>query len=207
VNGAGTSLASGCAMHFALPSSFGLLLLLSSLAACGGVASTALPDGGCVAAPVAGGSCTPGVPACGTGSSCSTTDWTCDPSTKTWDAVEDNIACLADAGRGPEDAGGSDAGSTPCGTSSCSGGEVCVETTSGGGACLAPADGGACPGTGTGPCCNSYTSYVCSPRPAGCGADVSCACAKALCGDGGVGVGGCQSGTGSVLQCAGEEFP
>jgi hypothetical protein len=76
-----------------------------------------------------------------------------------------------DGGREADGGHVTDAGSTPCGTSACTSNRVCVETTSGGGACLSPPDGGACPGSAMGACCNTYVSYACAPRPSGCGAD------------------------------------
>jgi hypothetical protein len=185
--------------------------ILATVMACGGKSTTV--ETGCVTSPVAGAACTAGATACASSESCGSPVWTCDTSTQRWDEAISNVACPADGGiahDGGHAADGdhvTDAGSTPCGTSACTPDQVCVETTSGGGACLSPPDGGVCPGSATGPCCNTYVGYACAPRPAACGANLTCACAKALCGDGGPGVGGCQTGSGSILQCAGEEFP
>jgi len=100
---------------------------------------------------------------------------------------------------GPPDVVG-DAGGGPCGTTSCNPGEMCVQTTTSGGACFAPSDGGACP-PGTvmqGSCCvNMSTTSACQPIPAACGGSPSCACASTACG-------GClcQGTTAGVLSCA-----
>jgi hypothetical protein len=78
---------------------------------------------------------------------------------------------------------GADAGVTcspPCDSAS-----VCVETVTNGGAIIIADDAGACPpGThaaGVDRICVRNPIYGCAPKPAACGATLTCACAATLC--------------------------
>lgn len=86
-----------------------------------------------------------------------------------------------------------------CGTNACTGGEVCVVTTSGGGPCMLPDDAGVCPnGTHTSGCCSNFsTTYACKGVPSACGATLACPCASTLCQ-----CGDCNVADAGVLQCA-----
>jgi hypothetical protein len=85
---------------------------------------------------------------------------------------------------GGQDAG-SDAQSTDCNGTTCKAGEVCVVTTSSGGACQPPDDAGLCPGgkQGTpGQCCDNTTvTYACKALPPSCNGKLACPCADSLC--------------------------
>lgn len=96
-----------------------------------------------------------------------------------------------------QDAGHADV-STSCGTTTCTGGEICVVTTSSGGACMLPDDAGVCPdGTHTSGCCsNVSTTYACKAVPSACGATLACPCASTLCQ-----CGDCNVADAGVLQC------
>jgi len=152
-------------------------------------------DAGCVESPVEGEACTPGVStACPmSGNACCIGYvWSCSSSTGTWVKEGLGCACLIDAGVAV-DAGGSDS----CG--GCPAGDVCVVTTSSGGPCMQPGDGGVCPGgqvVPPGSCCdNSSVSAACQPRPSACTGGLSCGCAASLCSC------MCSSAAGSTLQC------
>jgi hypothetical protein len=97
----------------------------------------------------------------------------------------------------PSDAGAKD---TPCGTKTCTGGDVCVVTKSGGGPCLLPDDDGNCPDglPPNGTCCNRMTTtYACEPLPTKCKGTLACPCATSLCQ-----CGGCQlADTPNTLSC------
>ncbi len=76
-------------------------------------------------------------------------------------------------------------GSVACGAMVCAAGNTCVVTTTSGGPCLLPMDGGACPPgmVKEGACCVFYSvTYACAPTPPGCGGGPTCGCAKSLCG-------------------------
>jgi hypothetical protein len=61
-----------------------------------------------------------------------------------------------------------------------------MQTVGGGQTC--PGDAGTCPGgyeLNSSGCCEMIPSWSCEPRPSGCGANLTCACAQsALCGGG-----------------------
>jgi hypothetical protein len=83
------------------------------------------------------------------------------------------------------DAGAPDGGFTLCGETECGPGESCVVTTTSGGPCLMPEDGGSCPKGTTleGGCCvaTPTPSYVCQITPASCGGELTCGCSASLC--------------------------
>jgi len=173
-------------------------------------------DASCVE-PTGGASCDPGVSqACGQGGDpcCLDFVWECVPTCNgggcaggTWEQVDNGLGCACviavDAGApidaaSPPDAG-ADAGPDPCG--GCSASEICVVTTSSGGACEQPGDGGVCPnGQVVDPdsCCdNSSTSASCEPRPGACiKSSLPCGCAASLCSC------MCLSASESTVQCA-----
>jgi hypothetical protein len=88
-----------------------------------------------------------------------------------------------------------------CGTATCTSGDVCVASTTTGGACEMPGDGGTCPNGMTVPpdeCCdNSSTSYACQRLPVACGGAATCECAASLCVDGAR----CTGVAGTTLAC------
>lgn len=102
--------------------------------------------------------------------------------------------------------GGSDASSqddsqsksVACNGQTCTGGTVCVVTTSGGGPCLQPDDAGVCPdGTHTTGCCdNTTTTYACEALPDSCNGALACPCASSLCQ-----CGDCNVADAGVLSC------
>ena len=85
-----------------------------------------------------------------------------------------------------------------CNGQTCSGNEVCVVTTAGGGACILPDDAGVCPNGShsTGCCDNTTTTYACAALPDSCGGSLSCPCAESLCQ-----CGGCGVADAGVLSC------
>ena len=139
-------------------------------------------DAGCVADPVVGVACTPGVGACSPGDLCCSGEWTCNATTSTWTLERGGCACLVDAGSGNTLP---DGGIAVASCDACTASEICVVTVSGGGPCLMPNDAGGCPNGSTaspGQCCdNSSTAYRCDARPSSCGQGLSCGCAMSLC--------------------------
>jgi hypothetical protein len=141
-----------------------------------GVMMGAEPDGGSTTTEPDGGSTTEpseaGIVASGDGGSC----------------FPD---CELEAGSGPPPDGGTievaDGGYTPCGGAECGPGESCIATTTTGGPCEPPGDGGTCPKGTTleGGCCVSppETVYVCQITPAKCsGGVLTCGCSTSqLC--------------------------
>lgn len=96
--------------------------------------------------------------------------------------------------------GGTDAQSVSCDGSTCKPGQVCVVTTSSGGACQLPDDAGMCPNgkPGTpGQCCNNTSvGYACQTLPPSCNGKLACPCAESLCQ-----CGGCQISGPNTLSC------
>jgi hypothetical protein len=137
---------------------------------------------GCIATPVTGAACTPGVAACSPGDLCCTGEWTCDATSHTWTLERGGCACLVDAGSGQTLP---DGGISVASCASCTSSEICVVTVASGGPCLMPNDAGGCPNGSTaspGQCCDdSSTSYRCDSRPPACGQELSCGCAMSLC--------------------------
>ncbi len=151
-------------------------LLVVTLVACGGLASspsadagadgTASPPGASDAAidtgvrdaaacladePTEGSACAPGQTVCSSGDPCCRGYvWSCDAATSTWRRFGLGCACVVDAGRT----------SVTCGTQTCAANEYC--TTAGGGP--RPLDGG------------NNTTYKCTQLPARCVATPTCAC-------------------------------
>ena len=171
-----------------------------------GVDAVATADGGCIESPVLGAACNPqGPAACNLGDRCCIGyDWNCSSQTATWEQLGLGCACqvqpdasgVIDAASG-SDAGASDAGDA-CG--GCAVGDVCVVTTSSGGPCIQPGDGGVCPdGTVVPPnscCSNTSVSVQCQPRPAACTGPLTCGCAISLCS-----CNQCSSASGSTVDC------
>jgi hypothetical protein len=155
---------------------------------------------GCIADPVTGAACTPGVAACSPGDLCCSGEWTCNATSHTWTLERGGCACLVDAG---SDETPADGGISVASCASCTPSEVCVVTVASGGACLMPNDAGVCSNGSTaspGQCCdNSSTTYRCDARPSSCGQGLSCGCAMSLC-QGCI----CQDASlsGNTLNCA-----
>ncbi len=160
------------------------------------------PDAACTPDPTEGAACNPAVStACPqSGNACCIGYvWECNSATRTW--VKEGLGCacvIADAGVAVDSGGtGSDA-SDACG--GCAAGDVCVVTTSSGGACMRPGDGGVCPNGQVIPpdqCCDNTTvTAACERRPGACGGGLSCACAATLCAC------ECLSTLGSTVECA-----
>jgi hypothetical protein len=202
-------------LRFGIGFGFGVLALVA-VAACGG-RSASVGSSGSSGSSGAGASGSGNVLGSG-GSSSGDTTRTCDGDPYSYCNANGEIAtgcCPANADCAPTasycDLGGGacapgacpgDAGAkeTPCGDRSCTGGDVCVVTKSGGGPCLPPDDSGDCPDglPPNGTCCNRLkTTYACEALPSACTGTLACPCAKSLCQ-----CGGCQLGDApNTLSC------
>ena len=113
-------------------------------------------------------------------------------------AVSTDAASPVDAPFAPDASTASDA----CG--GCAVDHICVVTTTFGGACRRPGDGGTCPGAGepdeSGCCSSSSTSKSCEPVPSACGASATCGCAAFLCDCEGLPA-SCDGVFGTTLSC------
>jgi len=89
--------------------------------------------------------------------------------------------------------------SSVCGPATCGNDQVCVVSQIEGGAVRLPDDAGVCPvGTrNNNGRCELLPTYRCAPRPAACGAGLSCDCARSLCDPSYV----CESAAAGAIQC------